>query len=642
MKYNMIEKYNLEEKKIKDILEKIKNVKIAVYGDMCLDAYWLMEPSGSEVSVETGLKCDAVKVQSYTLGGAANIVANVSALKASRIYAIGVIGDDIFGREILRQFKEINIDITYLVVAGKNYSTVTYCKRYLDSKEIPRIDFGFYNKKTKKIEDSLIEGIKFALSSCDVLIFNQQIFGSLSNYFIEQINKLFERFDNKIVILDSRHYGNKIKNTYLKINALEAALLNNMKIKRYDEIDLEMIKKIGNNLYNLYKKPVFITRGERGIAVFDSKGFYEVHGIHLCKKLDRTGAGDTVISSLALCLAIRENPRVSAEFANFAASVTVQKLFQTGTASPEEIIQIAKNPDYIFQPELAEDYRRAKYVNNTEIELCYPLGLIPFGKIKYAVFDHDGTISTLREGWEKAMEQVMIRSILGDKYNSVSEKTFIEIQNYVKNYIDNSTGMLTLIQMEALVEMVKYFGYVPKNKILDSYGYKKIYNAEIMKFVNYRIAKIKAGELNCKDFIIKGAINFLNSLKNKGVRLYLVSGTDYEDTLNEAEILGYSKLFDGGIFGALQDISKFSKRMVIEKIITDFNIRGPELVIFGDGPVELREARRVGGIAVGVASDEKRNYGLDYIKRTRLIKGGAHIIIPDYTQFNKVLELLFV
>jgi len=631
----------MEEEKIKELLEKIKNVKIAVYGDFCLDAHWIMEPTGSEISVETGLKCEAVKSHHYTLGGASNVVANLAALKPECIYVIGVIGDDIFGREVLRQFKALGVDITYLFIAKKNYSTITFGKRYINEKEIPRIDFGFYNKKTKQIENRLVEGVRFALNSCNALIFNQQIPGTLSNNFIAQVNTLFEKFKDKIVLLDTRHYGNKIKNTYLKVNTFEAALLNNAEISRDSIIDLDTVKKFGKHLYCLYKKPVFITKGERGIAVFDSEGFYEVPGIHLYKKLDRAGAGDTVVSSLALCLAAGESPGNSAEFANFAASVTVQKLFQAGTASPEEILQIGKNADYIFQPELAEDYRKAAYLDNSEIELCQTRKSIPLGKIKYAVFDHDGTISTLRESWEKAMEPVMIRSILGDKYNSVDEYTFLEVKNHVKSYINNSTGILTLIQMQALVEMVKQYGFIPKNKILDNYNYKKIYNSELMKFVNYRISKIKSGELSGEDFIIKGAIKFLKELKARGISLYLVSGTDHEDTLNEAKILGYSELFDGGIFGAPKDIPECSKRMVIEKLINDFNLKGPELVIFGDGPVEMREARRVGGVAVGVASDEQRNYGINYIKRTRLIKGGAHIIIPDYTQLNKILDLLF-
>ncbi|MEC7729904.1 MAG: PfkB family carbohydrate kinase, partial [Candidatus Neomarinimicrobiota bacterium] len=94
---------------IQNILEKIKTVKIAVFGDLCLDAYWMMDPDGGEVSVETGLKAQAVQEQKYTLGGGANIIANLAALNPAEIKAIGAVGDDMFGYEMLRQFKDINI-----------------------------------------------------------------------------------------------------------------------------------------------------------------------------------------------------------------------------------------------------------------------------------------------------------------------------------------------------------------------------------------------------------------------------------------------------------------------------------------------------------------------------------------------------
>jgi bifunctional ADP-heptose synthase (sugar kinase/adenylyltransferase) len=93
-----------------EIIEKIKDVKIAVYGDFCLDAYWVMDPAGSEVSVETGLQAEAVASQKYSPGGAGNVVANVAALKPKELKVIGVIGDDIHGRELVRQLEQMNAD----------------------------------------------------------------------------------------------------------------------------------------------------------------------------------------------------------------------------------------------------------------------------------------------------------------------------------------------------------------------------------------------------------------------------------------------------------------------------------------------------------------------------------------------------
>ena len=70
------------------------------------------------------------------------------------------------------------------------------------------------------------------------------------------------------------------------------------------------------------------------------------------------------------------------------------------------------------------------------------------------------------------------------------------------------------------------------------------------------------------------------------------------------------------------------------------NLCGHELAVFGDGPVEMRECRKRKGIAVGLASDEIRRHGLNREKRTRLIKAGAQVLIPDFSQLNELLNLL--
>jgi len=415
--------------------------------------------------------------------------------------------------------------------------------------------------------------------------------------------------------------------------------LNKAEVRLGDVLALEDVNKYALNLYKQFKKPVFLTRGPRGIITVDSDGIHEVPGIQLLKKLDIVGAGDTVTSALALCLGAGIRPTEASEFANLAAAVTVQKLYQTGTASGPEIIEIGKDPDYIYQPELASDQRGACYFNDSEIELCYES--VPFGRIKHAVFDHDGTISTLRQGWEEIMAPVMVRAVLGDKYETADETLYHKVNNRIADFIDKSTGIQTIIQMEALVEMVKEFGIVRADKILDKFGYKEIYNNALMELVNRRIGKFKSGELDINDYTIKGALEFLEALKKRGMKIYLASGTDRQDVIAESEALGYAELFDGGIHGSVGDITKYSKKMVIEKIMAENNLQGPELAVFGDGPVEIRECRKRDGIAIGIASDEIRRHGLSTEKRTRLIKAGAHVIVPDLSQHETLIKLLF-
>ena len=630
----------MNENRIREIANRIRNVKVAVYGDFCLDAYWVLDPRGSEVSLETGLQARAVGKHYYSLGGASNVVANLAALEPAAIQVIGVIGDDIFGRELTRQFDELGVDTTRLIVQDENFDTVVFGKPYLEGNEQPRMDFGFFNKRTEASDRAILEGIRNALQTADSLIVNQQVPGSITNEsFIDGANALFEEFADKVVLLDSRHFGHKFKNIYRKTNDFEAAHLNNVDVRLDDVLTFADVKKYAGNLYEQFNKPVFLTRGARGIVTFDSEGVHEVPGIQLLKKLDIVGAGDTVTSAIALGLGAGVSPAEAAEFANCAAAVTVQKLFQTGTASAAEIIEIGKDLDYIYQPELASDIRSARYYEGTEIELCCEP--MPLTLIKHAVFDHDGTISTLRQGWEDIMAPVMIKAILGDDYETANETLYHKVRNRALDYINKSTGVQTIIQMEALVEMVGEFGLVPADKIHDKFGYKQIYNDALMELVNKRIERFKCGELDIHDYTIKGALESLRALKQRGIRLYLASGTDRQDVVAESEAMGYADLFDGGIYGSVGDIARYSKKMVIEKIMTENNLQGPELAVFGDGPVEIRECRKRDGIAVGIATDEIRRHGLNAEKRSRLIKAGAHVLTPDFAGHVSLLRLLF-
>jgi phosphoglycolate phosphatase-like HAD superfamily hydrolase len=151
---------------------------------------------------------------------------------------------------------------------------------------------------------------------------------------------------------------------------------------------------------------------------------------------------------------------------------------------------------------------------------------------------------------------------------------------------------------------------------------------------------LERGELNTADFQVKNVQQLLEQLHRRGVRLYLASGTDEADVLAEAEAMGYAHLFGGRIFGAVGDVKVEAKKVVLERIIKAHNLAGHEFVTFGDGPVEIRETRKRGGICVGVASDEVRRFGLNASKRARLIRAGAHLILPDFSQLPVLVKLL--
>ncbi|HQJ75888.1 MAG TPA: PfkB family carbohydrate kinase [Bacteroidota bacterium] len=631
----------MTEKRLLEILESIKQVKIGVFGDFCLDSYWLLDDGPIEYSIETNKRTFSVKKQKYSLGGAGNVVWNMADLGVQKVYAVGVIGDDLFGREMLRKMEGLKIDTSSIIIQKNNWDTPVYAKPFFGLEEQERIDFGRNNHIDENTERELLSNIKKVLNDVDALLINQQLKnGVCSENIITELNNLILQYEDKIFLVDSRDKNDRFRNVILKMNASESARLCGIDTVVSESISIEDIKIFADKIYNNTKKPVFITRGGRGIVAYDGNSFFEVPGILVTGKIDTVGAGDTVASAIISSLSAGATIEEACVISNLAASVTVKKLQVTGTANSEEIIDAYKNVQYVYNPELADDERKSKYLINTEFEIIDPS--INLGNIEHILFDHDGTISVLREGWEDIMGPMMIKSILGKNYNTVNEEVYQRVKKRVEEYIEQSTGIETIIQMQVLVDLIKEFGFIPESEILTPVEYKKIYNDELMKKVNYRLKKLKEGELSVDDFVIKGVINFLDYITKNGIKVYLASGTDTEDVIREAECLGYAHYFGEHIYGSLGYKSTNAKKIVINNIIKKHNLSGVQLAAFGDGPVELREVKKVGGIAIGIASDEVRRYGINQIKRSRLIKAGADIIIRDYSSYNKLIDLLFI
>jgi phosphoglycolate phosphatase-like HAD superfamily hydrolase len=131
----------------------------------------------------------------------------------------------------------------------------------------------------------------------------------------------------------------------------------------------------------------------------------------------------------------------------------------------------------------------------------------------------------------------------------------------------------------------------------------------------------------------------VKQLHNAGIACFLASGTDEKYVLDEAALLGLPPYF-AGIYGAQDDYRNFSKRMVIQRIIQENHLQGPELIAFGDGYVEIEDTKIAGGIAIGLATDEANRSGIDTWKRDRLIASGADIIMPDFTHFSDLWQYL--
>ena len=251
--------------------------------------------------------------------------------------------------------------------------------------------------------------------------------------------------------------------------------------------------------------------------------------------------------------------------------------------------------------------------------------------VRAVVFDFDGTLSTLRCGWEEVMKPLMLEMISGGKeYDEALEKE-------VDAYIDESTGIQTIHQMKWLAATIQKHGKYP-DAPTDPWWYKDEYNRRLMQKIRSRIESVSTGSVPASVYRIKGSEAFLKTLCERGVKLYAASGTDHPDVCKEASVLGLDRYFTQ-IAGAPLGVENCSKEKVITDLMNIQKLRGDQVAVIGDGKIEIRLGQEIGARTIGLATDE-RNGGIDAIKRKRLIDAGTDIIAGDFTEIEDLLRFL--
>ncbi len=238
-----------------------------------------------------------------------------------------------------------------------------------------------------------------------------------------------------------------------------------------------------------------------------------------------------------------------------------------------------------------------------------------------AIFDFDGTISTLRCGWEEIMAPMMVEYI-----GPGSEEM-------VKEYIAASTGIQTIYQMKWLAEQVEK----AHGTALDPWEYKDEYNRRLMVGIEVKKQKLLSGEASPEDYLMAGAVDFLQALRQRGVRIYVASGTDHPDVQTEAGALGILDLFDE-LRGAPVREEKCSKEAVLRTLMEDHG--GSELTLIGDGKVEISLGKAAGARTIGIIGDERRRGVAAEAKRARLTDAGAELLTIDFTDTAKLLAYM--
>jgi phosphoglycolate phosphatase-like HAD superfamily hydrolase len=255
----------------------------------------------------------------------------------------------------------------------------------------------------------------------------------------------------------------------------------------------------------------------------------------------------------------------------------------------------------------------------------------PRPNVTHVLFDFDGTLSLIREGWPEVMVPMFVEML-----PSLPGETEAQRRQLCYDDIMRLNGKQTIYQMIQLAERIKDRGGSPK----EPFWYKHEYLRRLEQRIAARKEGIRSGRSKPDDQLLYGSRALLESLQRRGFTLYLASGTDEVFVNEEAALLEVTRYFGRHIYGALEDYKNFSKKMVIERILRENGIPGAQLLAFGDGYVEIENTKEVGGLAIAVASDEAHNGSgrIDEWKRQRLLGVGADVVIPDYRDAEVLLE----
>ena len=309
------------------ILNKFKGKNILVIGDIMLDKY--IFGNVERISPEAPVQVVEVEKESYIPGGAANVANNISALKGNA-YMVGIVGKDNEAEVLLKELKKRNIN-TDAIFADQSKPTTQKVRVMGQKQQLLRIDYEKRDYLNKEIEDDILKFIKKQISSTDAIIISDYAKGVITKNLITEIKNIAK---DKIIIVDPKP---KHKSFYKNVSLVTP----NTKEAR-EMTSKEEINEVGKQLINELGTSILITRGENGMSLFEMEGNITNIPTKAREVYDVSGAGDTVVATLALALSSNATLKEAAMLANHAAGIKVGKL-GTSTVTIEEIKRELEN-----------------------------------------------------------------------------------------------------------------------------------------------------------------------------------------------------------------------------------------------------------------------------------------------------------
>lgn len=329
--------------RLNELLLSFRSRRIAVLGDYFLDRYLDCDPDLAEVSLETGKTAHQVVRVRHSPGAAGTVVCNLAALGAGTIVTIGFSGDDGEGYELRQDLDRMGCLRNHLLTVPER-RTPTYLKPR--SVRVPGLEGEFERFDTKNrdalpgwVEERLIASLGQVTGQVDAVIVMDQVeeagCGAVTAAVRNRVTELARARSEVLFWADSRARISDFDGVIIKPNQHEAVAAAFP--DRAGELDDGLVRAAGRALARRSGRPVFVTRSELGMLVFDGDSCREVRGVRVDSPVDPTGAGDSATAAAVLTLASGGSAAEAALVANLVASITVQQLGTTGVARPEEL-----------------------------------------------------------------------------------------------------------------------------------------------------------------------------------------------------------------------------------------------------------------------------------------------------------------
>jgi bifunctional ADP-heptose synthase (sugar kinase/adenylyltransferase) len=332
----------LTDEAIEQILTRAPGLTVGVFGDLFLDRYLDIDARLTEPSLETGLDAYQVTAVRSVPGAAGTVVNNLVALGVGCVYPIAFIGDDGEGHELTQALRaQPGVSTEGLLTTGQR-RTPTYTKPLLHevgrpARELNRLDIKNRRPLTADLEEPLHEVLERLFLGCDALVILDQVSeadcGAVTGRARTRLTHLAAARQETFVLADSRERIGLFQGVALKPNRAEcvrAALGDNGMLEHWPEAARELAKRAG--------RPVFCTAGDAGILVVGGPtGEVQVPALPVSGPIDPVGAGDSTSAAIACAVAAGADMATAAAFGNLVASITIQQIGTTGTASPDQV-----------------------------------------------------------------------------------------------------------------------------------------------------------------------------------------------------------------------------------------------------------------------------------------------------------------